>query len=340
MPEFSIIIPAYNVADFIGETLRSVISQDFSDWEALVVNDGSTDNTEKIIEQYCSVNEKIHLVSQKNGGLSAARNRGILCAAGKYFVFLDGDDRLYPGALEAYHKSVIFFNEPDIICGRGYVEFPDDRPEAEVYHAYVEIPEEIQTGHQAFSWIIRHRAVLVGSVWTRCYHRRLFQDGQLMFVPGRLHEDEEWAPRAFYRAKTVCFADTYSILYRIRIGSIMHGDASRKIACMVQNIQDMTAFLNGCVFERRQDAEPFIDDILFQYASFLIRMNYSFKDKAAALKLRKRRKISRLLSSSQYFSECSQLGCFLYFLVRNLEILPFLLPMAHGLIRITYKFKK
>lgn len=94
----NIIIPAYNAGAFIKDCVDSVFSQTFSDWHIILVNDGSTDNTLDIISQYPT--EKMTVISQKNQGVSAARNNGFLVSSGKYVVFLDADDMLTPRFLE------------------------------------------------------------------------------------------------------------------------------------------------------------------------------------------------------------------------------------------------
>lgn len=92
----SIIIPAYNVAGYIEACLDSIIVQTFTDFEVIAVNDGSTDNTGDILDEYASRDERIHVIHKQNGGVSAARNDGIDAARGEYFLFFDGDDFAEP----------------------------------------------------------------------------------------------------------------------------------------------------------------------------------------------------------------------------------------------------
>jgi glycosyltransferase involved in cell wall biosynthesis len=86
----SVIIPAYNAAPFIEETIKSIIGQSYSNWEIIVVDDGSTDNTASICEQFN--NEKVKVMRQNNAGVAVARNNGLLSAKGDYVVFFDADD--------------------------------------------------------------------------------------------------------------------------------------------------------------------------------------------------------------------------------------------------------
>ena len=99
-PFFSIIIPCYNQAHFLPDCLESLLQQSFSDWEAIVVNDGSTDNTNQVATQFCNKDSRIQLFEKKNGGLSSARNYGLDHISGQRIIFLDSDDFLYPKCLK------------------------------------------------------------------------------------------------------------------------------------------------------------------------------------------------------------------------------------------------
>lgn len=90
----SIIIPAYNAGEFISKTLDSILNQTWTNWEAIVVNDGSIDNTEAIVKQYAESDNRIILVSQSNRGCSPAKNIGLGFAKGDFVQYLDADDIL------------------------------------------------------------------------------------------------------------------------------------------------------------------------------------------------------------------------------------------------------
>ena len=96
----SVVVPCYNQARFLGEAIESVLSQGYTDFEIIVVDDGSKDGTQEVAAGYAKENSRVRLISQENRGLAAARNRGLAEARGEYAVFLDSDDRLVGGALE------------------------------------------------------------------------------------------------------------------------------------------------------------------------------------------------------------------------------------------------
>ncbi len=109
----TVIIPAYNVEAFITGCIESVISQTYKELEILVVNDGSTDGTLKLIEEQAEKDARIRLINRENGGLSAARNSGIDEINGDYVAFLDGDDRLISSAIEELMNAAVVY--PDMI---------------------------------------------------------------------------------------------------------------------------------------------------------------------------------------------------------------------------------
>lgn len=102
--KFSVIVPVYNVEKYIEECLDSILKQDYDNYEILLIDDGSTDNSGNICEIYAAKNEKIKVFHKKNGGLSSARNIGIEKATGDYLVFVDSDDYIAPWSLSEFYK--------------------------------------------------------------------------------------------------------------------------------------------------------------------------------------------------------------------------------------------
>ena len=106
MPKVSVIMPVYNVQDEVGGMLQSITEQTFTDFEVIVIDDGSTDNTHKEVEKYAGTDKRFEVIYQRNNGVSAARNRGLKKAEGDYVVFFDGDDYVPPNALESMYNAV------------------------------------------------------------------------------------------------------------------------------------------------------------------------------------------------------------------------------------------
>ncbi|MEO1005251.1 MAG: glycosyltransferase family A protein [Cyanobacteria bacterium J06638_38] len=130
MPQISIVVPAYNAAKTITETIESVQRQTINDWELIVVNDGSTDNTLEILKQI--VEPRLKIISAPNGGVSAARNLGIAQAQGKYIAFLDADDLWVADKLKLQLQALE--QNPDAIVAYSWTCFMDEQQDGYVYH--------------------------------------------------------------------------------------------------------------------------------------------------------------------------------------------------------------
>ena len=123
---FSVIIPAYNCAHLIGETIASVYAQEFTDYEVVIVNDGSTDSTADVLSGYeASSGGRIRVISQQNKGEGGGRNAGIFEARGRYLTFLDQDDLWFPWTLKTYFQVLSRHNFPALLVGSGQ-EFTGD----------------------------------------------------------------------------------------------------------------------------------------------------------------------------------------------------------------------
>lgn len=124
MPKFSIIVPVYNVAPWLRECLDSVSAQSFTDWECLCVDDGSTDGSGAILDEYAAKDARFRVIHQENRGVSAARNAALERATGEWIGFLDGDDIYHPELLAACRAAIETFPSTDMVRFR-YTEFND-----------------------------------------------------------------------------------------------------------------------------------------------------------------------------------------------------------------------
>jgi len=123
-PSVSIVIPAYNASRFLRGTIDSILSQSFTAWELVIVDDGSTDDTLQVAGEYSHVDERICVVSQPNAGAAVARNTGISnSSACEFILFLDSDDRLEPTALEVL--STALQRDPDAVAAHGLARYVD-----------------------------------------------------------------------------------------------------------------------------------------------------------------------------------------------------------------------
>lgn len=123
MPQITVIIPVYNAEQYLEECLDSIVSQSFSDWECICVNDGSSDSSAEILEAYASKDKRIKVLPQNNAGPSIARSKGLECATGKYLLFQDADDFIEE---HAYGRLVELMEKTQVdVLGFSYETCPD-----------------------------------------------------------------------------------------------------------------------------------------------------------------------------------------------------------------------
>ena len=126
-PLVSIVVPCYNYADFLEETLEDLLLQEYENWECLVVNDGSSDNTEVVAKRFCERDKRYRYFFQPNQGLSSARNHGIRECRGEYLQFLDSDDFIKPSKLLMQVEKMEQQKEVGIVYGNSLFFFGSDR---------------------------------------------------------------------------------------------------------------------------------------------------------------------------------------------------------------------
>ena len=163
MPHISVIIPCYNCQEFISETLESLACQSYRDFEVICVNDGSTDETQSVLEAW-QANRKfeMHIVNQENGGVSRARNAGIVVASGEYITFLDSDDLYHPEFLNALFRAATQNNADTAYCrlSRNYEKDLDNYIKRYNWYATREMQDYIDFTRGASTQINTDKAIL------------------------------------------------------------------------------------------------------------------------------------------------------------------------------------
>lgn len=229
-PKISVIIPVYNVQDYIEKCIDSLILQTFNDYEIIIVNDGSTDSSIDKIKNLVEKNDNIYVIHKKNGGLSSARNEGLKYAQGEYVIFIDSDDYIEKDFLEKLYKEAKQYNL-DIACG-GYKK----------YFANGDIEKKTRNDELMDLGIIKGVDFLLVQlenndyrmeVWDDLYRREFLINNNLLFTEDLLHEDEDFTPRALLVANRVKLVNTYGYLYRQRENSIM------STKCTIKNVESI-----------------------------------------------------------------------------------------------------
>lgn len=215
----SIIVPVYNVENYLDQCLKSITSYKGEDKiEIIIVNDGSTDNSLEICRDYSNKYSNITIVSQKNQGLSEARNTGIRTARGKYLLFLDSDDFLYDDIIYRLLDD-IHDKYKDMFFGRSY-KYYGDYEKMELSQIDYDFKEEISPD------ISFEKLNNINNFWFAAWlvivNREFLLRNNLFFKKGILHEDELWVPSVFIKASSIGYLNYGFYCYRLnREGSIV-----------------------------------------------------------------------------------------------------------------------
>ena len=218
----SVVVAVYNIEDYICECVDSIINQTIQPEEIILVDDGSTDRSSALCDEYAEKNTNIRVIHQKNAGLSAARNTGIEHAQGVWVYFVDGDDILAPDVIESF-LAVLTAHEGDVefIQGRmtWFVDGSNNFKPDEVY-----IPDEWT--YFAKSQLVMARMLEEKGAFRMgirgLYRRNFLIQNDLMFVPGLYSEDQEWTPRLLSLDVKMGSNENPGYLYREgRAGSIV-----------------------------------------------------------------------------------------------------------------------
>ncbi len=209
MATVSIIVPVYNKESYIDACIQSILNQSFTDFELILVNDGSTDSSGVKCRHYQDRDERVKVIEQENAGVSAARNKGLSCATGFYVGFIDSDDTIEPDMYELLFKNAIKFDADIAVC-RMRVVFPDKtNTPAETREVCV------LDHHQALSSCLK--GDLDRSANNKIYKTELVR--QIRFE-GHIYEDILYTCKAFLAAKKTVVEDAVKYNYIVRGNSV------------------------------------------------------------------------------------------------------------------------
>ena len=256
MPKVSVIIPVYNTEQYLCEALDSICSQTLQEIEIIVVNDGSTDGSQKIIDEYAAKDSRIKTYFQPNQGLSVARNSGMRFANGKYIYFMDSDDVLDVTALQACYNQCEE-NSLDFVCFDAELLNCETRPTSiPNYDRAGKIEDNIHCGTDLFAYELEHR-LFRPSVWLYFVNRSFMNSFFKAFCPGRIHEDHIFSVPLHLYAKRVKYIPAPYFKRRIRESSIMNQSFGMK------NIDGYVAALTE--LQRIVEVNPEWKDLINQY---------------------------------------------------------------------------
>ena len=233
--KLSIVVPVYNVRDYLAKCLDSLLNQDLSqdEYEIIVVNDGSTDNSWDIAKQYADIYSNIKLINQENQGLSGARNTGIKHAKGEYIQFVDSDDYLEENVLGGLMKQVerdkldvLRYKYQNVRINKEANEYEIFKPYKSSSFLFDDYSSEVIEG----AFFLNERFGTACYAWAFILRKEILDN--CIFKPGIYFEDTEWTPRMLITARRIASTNTIVYNYLMREGSItkaVNRDKQRKV---------------------------------------------------------------------------------------------------------------
>lgn len=204
-PIISIIIPVYNVKAYVGKCLNSIKRQKYENLDIIIVDDGSTDESGKICDEFVKNETRARVFHKKNGGLSDARNYGIKKAKGEIIAFVDSDDFVQEEFISAMYENMVENNVDVVVCG----------------YDLIKPKKEMMSGKAATIKLLTKQENVDIVAWNKLYKKSLFVNNNLWFPEGKKHEDTLVVYKILAQAKKVSYLDKSLYCYVERKESIM-----------------------------------------------------------------------------------------------------------------------
>ena len=226
---FSIIVPVYNVEKYLCECIDSILTQSFTDYELILVDDGSPDNCPAMCDSFASDDKRVKVIHKENGGLSDARNAGIKAAVGQYVMFVDSDDYIEEGSLGRIAETVLHGESKDIVFLNALCLYPDGR--AAVYGARF---TKSDFKNKSKAEILKYLTTLPQfhvSACVKLVKREVINANSLFFTKGLLCEDVDWSVKLYLCAESFgCCEYLHYYNRQEREGSIMYKFSEKRYA--------------------------------------------------------------------------------------------------------------
>lgn len=270
-PKVSVVIPVYNSAKFLRPCLDSIVSQSFSDWEVVAVDDGSSDESPAILDEYAAKDSRFKIIHKENGGVSAARNDGLAAAAGEYVLFVDSDDWMDGAAFQMYWDEVCRTGADVVISD--HWTWKENGVETEHQFFAQDFVVNDKTSIQALQRTVLYRGYspypsarcgyMFSALWSKLIRRQLLLENGILFSRTlKLYEDGLFALQVFQFAKSIAYKQVPTYHYRVLNNSLCHINEKRLVADSSNILNEIQAFMD--VFDKERALEPaFLSRALF-----------------------------------------------------------------------------
>lgn len=277
MIKVSVIIPVYNLESYLDKCLDSVINQTLIDIEIIILNDGSNDNSENIINSYIQRDNRIIYVKHENMGLSLTRNKGITLATGEYLAFVDGDDYLELDMLESLYIKAAESNLDIIVSEAFYEEQTDQKirmtlPTIKKFNIN-------STTIKSFFYNYYFTRIYSNSIWDKLYKTKFIKQHKLQFINNKLifSEDLHFQCQLLVNNPSIGFHSKAYYHYLIREGSLMRGNKPNYLKRQMYLIELIRAMNISNEKLTNQVADCFLFRLLLLETNNRLKKDMSFK---------------------------------------------------------------
>lgn len=308
----SVIVPVYNVEKYIEKCINSIRHQTYKELQIILVDDGSTDDSGALCEKVAEQDVRIIVVHQSNGGLSAARNTGIIHATGEYLAFIDSDDYIHPQMMEVLLNNMKIADADLSVCNFKRVS-EEENPTLDdvIGKGY-----EIYTGKEVMAQLYRKNLVTVVA-WNKLYKRELFE--KIRYPKERVHEDEAIIHRILEKCRRTVYSEQQLYFYVQRTNSIMGQMNEKRINDALTAFEDRVKFFfEKNLYWELDKTVRFTVDYIFSYLHICEKKSKENND-IKAIKKRMQlcvRRMARVCGLKNYPKLVERIG--LYFFAYNL----------------------
>lgn len=254
MTKVSVIVSVYNVEKYLRKCIESLVGQTLKDIEIILVNDGSTDGSQKIIDQFMSQYDNIKCINKKNGGAAESRNMGMLQATGEYIGFMDSDDYIESEMFECmYNKAKE--NDYDVVECNLHHEFPDGSIDTEECEQYTDIGQLLMNGRNV--------------VWNKIYKREWLLASGVTFPVGYIYEDLAFYSKLVANIRSIAYVKPAFYYYVQRKDSINRSQ-DLKTLNIIPVLQDVKDY-----YIKTGKYDNYKDELEFLFAKILLLSSFN-----------------------------------------------------------------
>ncbi len=260
---FSVVVPVYNVEKYLCECVDSILSQTFTDFELILVDDGSKDSSGEICDEYAQKDSRVKVIHKENGGQSTARNTGIKAANGQYAIFIDSDDLYCDNHFFEDIKNISTDN-PDIIVFR-YCKYYEDGKTDDCGISL----DDLDSGNKTdFLRELVRRDAFFCSCWSKCTRMSILKDNNIEFDTNLSCEDMDWYYNVVSKAEKFEVIDKPYVYYRQRENSVTSSFKKKSITDYIYTINKWSDEFKS--IENESEKEVMLSSLAKLYCNLII----------------------------------------------------------------------